>query len=124
MSVSTYIKNSGLQIVAFKHDVMKLFNIVIGNSKASSYFWQAEIRNSLQEKYVTCLTAEEMHIDFDLKSLIDFRVLFVYLCALTGVKLKGSAMRQLMSSTQNFKFVESDIKSLDARVQSGFLVLL
>jgi hypothetical protein len=93
---------------------------VLGHSENSAAWWSTEVRNRLAEKYVKCLTEEEQRVDYDLRSKVDFRILFVYLLSLTGVKLKTKAMEHLMLNTKDYRFVTSDLKSLDAKLSTGY----
>jgi len=104
----------------FKADVIELFNTVLGHSKSAAAWWTTEVRNRIAEKYVKCLTEEEQRPDYDLRSKIDFRIMFLYLLSLTGVKLKTKAMEHLMQNTKEYRFVTSDLKSLDAKLSTGY----
>lgn len=116
---SLFIQNSHISS-AFKTDVIELFNTVLGHSTSSATWWSTEVRNRLAEKYVKCLTEEEKRLDYDLRSKIDFRILFLYLLSLSGVKLKTKAMEHLMHNTKDYRFVTSDLKSLDAKISTGY----
>jgi hypothetical protein len=122
--------------LAFKNDVVKLFNITLGHCKVARSFWYEEIPNELSWKYVQCLAEEEKDPKYNLKGkkvresvsdvseYINLRVVFSELLHKTAIKLRRKAVKQLMSDPTTFKFVESDVKSLDAKVASGSLVIL
>ena len=55
--------------LAFKYDVVKIFNTVLNKSKASNVFWQDELRLSLQHKYIRILSDAEKEVSFDLKCM-------------------------------------------------------
>lgn len=57
--------------LAFKNDVVKLFNITLGHCKVARSFWYEEIPNDLAWKYVKCLSDEEKDPKFNLRGKSD-----------------------------------------------------
>jgi len=104
----------------FLADVAELFNMVIGSDSKATVWW-SNIRLWLAEKYGQCLTEEEKSPAVDLKAKVNLRILFSYLLKITGVKLKSTALKHLMENTHRYRFIRADLKSLDAKVSTGYL---
>lgn len=108
-----------------KQDEIKVilgnFNMVIGDSIASRYYWQFIIRALVTAKFgPSFCDVEKNDLDYDLRSAIgDKYALFTALEAHTGIKFKPEVHEKLRSDPALFdkKIVvrASDFESLEAR---------
>lgn len=108
-----------------KQDEVKVilgnFNMVVGDSIASRYYWQFVIRALLTAKFGPSLCdGEKNNLDFDLRSAInDKYALFTALEAHTGIKFKPEIHERLRGDPALFdkKIVvrAGDFDSLEAR---------
>ncbi len=94
--------------------IVSLFNLLLADSKQ---FWCYDVKKKLQSKYIQCLFPHELEDSYNLKKdVVDMRVVISLLIRLTNIRLSNSAVNDLMNNPSNFKFVEVDIKSIDAKL--------
>jgi len=94
----------------YRKVIAKFFNQLHGHSKGSAHYWTTLIER-MQEKFEGCLTPQEQK-DFDLRSHLDLRIMYLIIMRCTGIILTPAGM-SAMSASQEFRFVEADVMRID-----------
>lgn len=105
----------------FKTEIMIWLNRILGHEQNSHDWWHITLKEGLKEKYIQCLSEEEQHPSLNLKDKVNLRFLFAYLLNLMGIKLRSKALHHLITKISDYRFVVSDIKSLDAKIATGYI---
>eukprot|EP00727_Mastigamoeba_balamuthi_P001851 m51a1_g11663 hypothetical protein (1053) ;mRNA; r:493-4759 len=110
----------------YKYIAMNFLNFVLGwqNAGSTDEFWGTALKNKLCACFHGALTAEETSHCYALQHTVDMHALFCRVEALTGIRLTGSAMRELKKNPGGFKVVVADIKRMDPVVKHMNIVSL
>lgn len=109
-SVQTLIGDAFLEVV------LTTFNRVLGWHDRSTQFWKIQLKKHLMY-FSSALDEAEKMAEFDLKRIVNMRLLFTRMRQLTNVKLSRYAVAEFNANVDGFKLVIADILGLHVKVK-------
>jgi len=112
----------------FRRAIVKCLNTLLGRTKQGIQFWEELLPNKLEIKYPRCFSEDEVDAlssrSLDLCTSVDLRVALTLMMEVAGIKLKNTAVREMLSNIEDFKIVVADIKSLDSKTKHRSMIYM
>jgi len=111
--------------------ITKYLNILLGNSKASEFYWSQIIKVQIEAKfgqYGPSLKSDELSTTTNLQTDVSKFLLFHSICSSMGIKYKENVLKSIQNSSLFFKadfpFSEDMIESIEPRATIATTVVV